>query len=67
MDRTACPTETLETICRSSGAEAAEPCAAAVKGRGASGTATHATGTAPGGAFLRSLETGCFLTGRWLA
>ncbi|WP_454746668.1 hypothetical protein [Ciceribacter selenitireducens] len=67
MDRTACPMETLETICRSSGAEAAEPCAAAVKGRGGSGAATHATEAAPSGAFFKSLEAGCFLAGRWLA
>lgn len=67
MDRTASPMETLETICRSSGAEAAEPCAAAVKGRGASGAATHATEAAPSGTFFKSLEAGCFLAGRWLA
>ncbi|MBC7150643.1 MAG: hypothetical protein H5U22_14755 [Rhizobium sp.] len=67
MDRTASPMETLETICRSSGAEAAEPCATAVKGRGGSGAATHATEAVPSGALFKSLEAGCFLAGRWLA
>lgn len=67
MDRTACPTEPPETIRRSSKCEAAEPCVVVVKGRGATGAATQATEAAPGGAFLKSLEAGCFLAGRWLA
>lgn len=67
MDRTACPMEPPETIRRSLTGEAAEPCTAVVKSRGASGTATHAAEAAPGGTSFKSLEAGCFLAGRWLA